>query len=144
LGFTKSDADHNLYYKVKDGYPLILVLYEDDMFLIGDEKLIDGCKRELTSEFEMKDLDLMGLKMWQRPDEIFLSQGKYIVEILQRFKRMDCKSMATHMVTNLKLLSDSSSYLVDPTMYRQLIKSSMYLVNTKTDICFEHIESIHG
>jgi hypothetical protein len=94
----------------------------DDLFLTGDEKLIDGCKRELTLEFKMKDLDLMGLEVWQRPNEIFLSQGKYIVEILQRFGMMDCKSMATPMMTNLKLLSDSSSDLVDPTMYRQLIE----------------------
>jgi hypothetical protein len=140
LGFTKSDVDPNLYYKVEDGCPLILVLYVDDLFLTGDEKLIDGCKRELTLEFEMKDLGLMhyflGLEVWQRPDEIFLSQGKYTVEILQRFGMMDCKSMATPMVTNLNLLSDSSSDLVDPTMYRQLIGSLMYLVNTRPDICF--------
>jgi hypothetical protein len=49
---------------------------------------------------------------------------------------MDCKSMTTLMVTNLKLLSDSSSDLVDPTMYRQLIGSLMYLVSTRPDICF--------
>jgi hypothetical protein len=88
----------------------------------------------------MKDLGLMhyflGLEVWQRPDEIFLSQGKYTVEILQRFRMMDCKSMATPMVTNLKFLSDSSSDLVDPMMYRQLIGSLMYLVNTRPDICF--------
>jgi hypothetical protein len=88
----------------------------------------------------MKDLDLMhcflGLEVWQRPNEIFLSQGKYTVEILQRLRMMDCKSMATPMVTNLKLLSDSSSDLVDPTMYRQLIESLLYLVNTRLDICF--------
>ena len=69
----------------------------------------------------MKDLGLMhyflGLEVWQRKDEIFLSQGKYTVEILQRFGMMECKSMATPMVTNLKLLSDSSSYLIDLTMY---------------------------
>jgi hypothetical protein len=49
LGFTKSDANPNLYYKVEDGFPLILVLYVDDLFLTGDENLIDGCKRDLTS-----------------------------------------------------------------------------------------------
>jgi hypothetical protein len=68
LGFTNSDVDSNLYYKVEDGFPLILVLCVDDMFLTGDEKLIDGCKRELTSKFEMKDLGLMhcffGLEVW--------------------------------------------------------------------------------
>jgi hypothetical protein len=78
----------------------------------------------------------LGLEVWQSPDEIFLNPGKYIVEILQRFGMMDCKSMATPMVVNLKLLSDSSSDLVDPTMYKQLIGSLMYLVNTRTDICF--------
>jgi hypothetical protein len=49
---------------------------------------------------------------------------------------MDYKSMTTPMVTNLKLLSDSSSDLVDPMMYRQLIGSLMYLVNTRSNICF--------
>jgi hypothetical protein len=49
LGFTKSDADLNLYYKVEDGCPLILVLYVDDLFLTRDENLIVGCKRELSS-----------------------------------------------------------------------------------------------
>jgi hypothetical protein len=140
LGFTKSDADTNLYYKVENGCLLILVLYMDDLFLTGDEKLIVGCKRELASEFEMKNLGLihyfLGLEVWKRSDEIFLSQGKYTVEILQRFGMMDCKSMATPMTINLKLLSDSSPYLVDPTMYRQLIGSFMYMVNTKPDICF--------
>ena len=34
LGFTKSDVDFNLYYKVVDGDPLILVLYVDDTFLM--------------------------------------------------------------------------------------------------------------
>jgi hypothetical protein len=90
----------------------------------------------------MKDLGpmhyFMGLEVWQRSYEIFLflSQGKYIVEILERFEMMDCKSMTTPMTINLKLLNDSSSYLVDPTMYRQLIGSLMYLVKTRPDICF--------
>jgi hypothetical protein len=70
LGFTKNDVDPNLYYKVEYSFPLIFVLYVNECFLTGDENLIDGCKRELTSEFEMKDLGLMhyllGLEVWQR------------------------------------------------------------------------------
>jgi hypothetical protein len=140
LGFTKSKADPNLYYKVEDSGPVILLLYVDDLFLTGNEKLITECKRKLASEFEMKDLGMMhyflGLEVWQKPDEIFLSQGKYAVEILKRFEMMDCKSMPTPMVTNLKLLSDTSSETVDVTMYRQMIGSLMYLTNTRPDICF--------
>jgi hypothetical protein len=49
---------------------------------------------------------------------------------------MDYKSMSTPMVTNLNLVSDSYSDLVDPTMYRQLIGSLKYLINARPDICF--------
>jgi hypothetical protein len=48
---------------------------------------------------------------------------------------MDCKAMSTPMGTNLKLLVDSSSEIVDITLYRQMIGSLMYLTNTRPDIC---------
>jgi hypothetical protein len=108
LGFTKSKEDPNLYYKVEDSGPMILLLYVDDLFLTRDEKLITECKRNLASEFEMKYLGMMhyflGLEVWQKPDEIFLNQGKYAVEILKRFEMMDCKSMPTPMVTEPKVI----------------------------------------
>jgi hypothetical protein len=70
LGFHKSDVDANLYFKVRGKQPVILILYVDDLFLIGDEGIIAWCKRELISEFEMKDLGSMhyflGLEVWQR------------------------------------------------------------------------------
>eukprot|EP00253_Pinus_taeda_P004308 PITA_04308 len=43
LVFTRSEADPNLYFKVEDDNPLILVLYVDDLFLIGAEPLIHKC-----------------------------------------------------------------------------------------------------
>ena len=63
-------------------------------------------------------------------------RGKYALEILKRFGMMDCKTMATPMASNLKLLSDASSETVDATMYHQMIGSLMYLTNTRPDICF--------
>jgi hypothetical protein len=49
LGFTKSKADPNLYYKVEDGSPVILLLYVDDLFLTGEEKPIVESKRKLAA-----------------------------------------------------------------------------------------------
>jgi hypothetical protein len=126
LGFSKSSANPNLYFKVGDGEPVILLLYVelyvDDLILTCTEKLITDCKRKLGAEFEMKDLGMMhyflGLEVWQRSDGIFLNQGKYIVEILKRFEMLDCKAMATPMVSNLKLLQDTTSEVVDSTLYR--------------------------
>jgi hypothetical protein len=122
LGFTKSKADSNLYFKVMNDEPIILLLYVDDLFLTEEEKLITGCKKKLAVEFEMKDLGLMhyflGLEAWQSPEKIFLNQGKYVVEILKRFDMLECKSMNTPMETKLKLLVDTSSELVDAMLYR--------------------------
>lgn len=59
VGFTRSSVYPNLYFKTIQGMPLILVLYVDDIILIGADPLILECKRELASEFEMKDLGLM-------------------------------------------------------------------------------------
>jgi hypothetical protein len=54
LGFSKSKADSNLYFKVMNDEPVILLIYVDDLFLTGEEKLITECKKRLASEFEMK------------------------------------------------------------------------------------------
>jgi hypothetical protein len=53
---------------------------------------------------------------------------------------LKCKSMYTPMETKLKLLVDTSSELVDATLYRQIIGSMMYLTNNKLDICFSLIQ----
>jgi hypothetical protein len=93
LGFTKSKVDSNLYFKVMNDELVILLLYVDELFLTGEEKLITECKKNLTAEFEMKDLGLMhyflGLEVWQSPERIFLNQGKYEVEILKIFDMME-------------------------------------------------------
>jgi hypothetical protein len=140
LGFTKSKVDSNFYFKVMNDELVILLLYVDDLFLIGEEKLITDCKQKLTAEFETKDLGLMqyflDLEVWQSPEKIFLNQGKYAVEMLKRFDMLECKAMNTPMETKLKLLVDTSSELVDATLYRQIIDSLMYLTNTRPDICF--------
>ena len=94
----------------------------DDLFLRGNEKHIVEFKNNLAKIFEMKYLGLMhyflGLEVWQSPEGIFLNQGNYVVEILKIFNVLDCKAMATPMDTNLKLLSDESSELVDVTQYK--------------------------
>lgn len=81
MGFVKSDTDPNLYYLVIKNEPLILVLYVDDIFLIGSSRLIKDCKENLATKFDIKDLGEMhyflGLEVWQQKGEIFLEQGRY-------------------------------------------------------------------
>ena len=68
LGFTKSKVDSNLYYKVEDGNPVMLLLYVDDLLVTGMDGLIVDTKWKLASEFEIKDLGMMhyflGMEVW--------------------------------------------------------------------------------
>jgi hypothetical protein len=140
LGFSKSHVNPNLYYIVVDNAPVILLLYVDNLFITGEESLIIQCKKELASEFDMKYLGLMhyylGLEVWQNHGEVFLGQGKYVINILQKFGMMDYKPMDTPMNTDIRKVKDPDSDPIDPSLYRQLIGSLMYLVNTRLDICF--------
>ena len=62
----------------------MLLLYVDDLFVIGMDGLIVDTKRKLVSEFKMKDLDMMhyflGMEVWQNADGISMGQGKYAIK----------------------------------------------------------------
>ena len=59
LVFTKSKVDSNLYNKVEEGNPVILLLYADNLFVTGKDRLIADTQRKLTTEFKMKNLGMM-------------------------------------------------------------------------------------
>jgi hypothetical protein len=57
LGFTRSKVDHYVYFKLIDDHVIYLVLYVDDMFLIGsDKEIIQYVKTQFSSKFDMKDI----------------------------------------------------------------------------------------
>ena len=118
-----------------EGKPLIIVLYVDDLILTGDDQLIKSCKEDLAREFEMKDMGLMhyfmGMELWQKDGEVFVSQGKYANEILRRFHMEKCKPMQTPLVGNWRKEDATSREVVEAIVYWQLVGSLMYLVNTR-------------
>ena len=63
-------------------------------------------------------------------------RAKYAIEILKRFRMEDCKPMAIPLVSNWRKIDASGSDEFDPTLYRQLIRSLMYLVNTRPYISY--------
>eukprot|EP00253_Pinus_taeda_P004398 PITA_04398 len=140
LGFSKSEANPNLYQILVEGKLLIIVLYVDDLILTGDELLILSCKEDLAREFEMKDLGLLhyflGLEIWQCNDGLFVSQGKYAREILEKFNMHGCKPVDTPLPGGWWKEDATLAEVVDATVYRQLVRSLMYLVNTRLDICY--------
>ena len=104
LGFTKSEVDANLYHIMVEGKQLIIVIYVDDLILTSDDQLIMSCKEDLAREFKMKDMGPMhlflGMEVWQKDGEVFVSQGKHANEILKRFHMEKCNPMQTPLAGN--------------------------------------------
>ncbi|KAH9293381.1 hypothetical protein KI387_041415, partial [Taxus chinensis] len=70
-------------------------------------KMIDETKKDLKRSFDMTDLKLMhyylGLEVWQKENNIFVSQIKYTKTTLEKFRMMDCTPIATPMENRLQL-----------------------------------------
>ena len=121
LGFTKSEADANLYQIVVEGKLLIIALYVDDLIIMGVEQLIHSCKADLAKEFEMKDLGLLHyflrLEIWQWEGELFVSQGNYAQEILEKFHMQGYKPIDTPLPRNWRKEDATSAEVVYATVY---------------------------
>jgi hypothetical protein len=140
VGLNRSPSEPTLYTKVNQkGKILIVCLYVDDLIFTRDLS-IDDFKNAMKTKFEMTDLGLMkyflGIEVDQSDDGIFICQTNYANEVLKRFKMLNCKLVATPMVIGIKLsMYDEGSY-VDPTLYKRLVGSLMYLTTTRPDIMF--------
>ncbi|GJU39191.1 putative ribonuclease H-like domain-containing protein [Tanacetum coccineum] len=78
----------------------------------------------------------LGLQVQQKKDGIFISQDKYVVEILKKFRFTEVKTASTPMETQKPLLKDEDGEEVDVHMYRSMIGSLMYLTSSRPDIMF--------
>ena len=92
LGFTRRKLNQCVYLKLIGDRVIYLVLYVDDMLLIGNDKeIIQDLKTQLSSKLDMKDLGAanyilgMEIKRDQEKRKIWLNQRKYVKIILQRF-----------------------------------------------------------
>jgi hypothetical protein len=65
-----------------------------------------------------------------------VSQGKYVREVLKKFKMDQCKVSYVPMQQNMKLYCDDGSKEVNDTMYRQMVGSLNYLTTTRPDIAY--------
>ncbi|GJT84946.1 putative ribonuclease H-like domain-containing protein [Tanacetum coccineum] len=78
----------------------------------------------------------LGLQVKQKKDGIFISQNKYVDEILKKFGFTEVKTASTPMETQKPLLKDEDGEEVDVHMYRSMIGSLMYLTSSRPDIMF--------
>eukprot|EP00253_Pinus_taeda_P033607 PITA_33607 len=139
--FDKCEGEPTVYIKEKDGKILIVVLYIDDVIFTGnDDYLIKNFKSVMKDEFEMTDMGLLryflGIEVDQNENGIFISQARYVNEVLGRFNMQECKAAITPTVMGLKLSKEDNNKDFDPSLYKSIVDSLMYLTTTRPDIMF--------
>jgi hypothetical protein len=113
LGFTRSKEDHCVYFKLIGDHLIYLVLYVDEMLLIGNNKeIIQYVKTQFSSKFDMKDLSasnfILGMEIkrdWKKR-KLWLNQRKYVETILERFNMQECKLVKVPIPICVKLYVD--------------------------------------
>jgi hypothetical protein len=117
----------------------LLLLYVDDMLITGDNsEHISHVKQHLSKEFQMSDLGplsyFLGIEVQQTSKGFYLSQSMYIQDLLDRSGIPDTRTVATPMDIHLKLRPQDGTPLADPTRYRHIVGSLVYLTITRPDI----------
>ena len=144
-GFTRCEADHSVYYSLKDdGAHVFLLVYVDDLIILANLlSALQSCKDSLNKSFKMTDLGeashFLGMEISRDRAARTLSihQGSYIKTVLDRFGMADCAPLSIPLAVGTKfppLAEKESSFMLQ---YQKLVGSLMYLmVATRPDLAF--------
>ncbi|GJY99775.1 putative ribonuclease H-like domain-containing protein [Tanacetum coccineum] len=140
-GFQRGKIDKTLFIRRDKGDILLVQVYVDDIIFGSTKKsLCTEFEKMMHKKFQMSSMGeltfFLGLQVKQKEDGIFISQDKYVTEILKKFGFTDVKTASTPMETQKPLLKDEDGEEVDVHLYRSMIGSLMYLTSSRPDIMF--------
>ncbi|GJT93621.1 putative ribonuclease H-like domain-containing protein [Tanacetum coccineum] len=139
--FSKGSVDPTLFIR-RDGKELLLVqIYVDDIiFAASTPELCDLFSKIMCSKFKMSMMGkisfFLGLQISQSPRGIFINQSKYALESLKKYGFDSCDPVDTPMVEKSKLDEDKEGKAVDPSHYRGMIGTLLYLTASRPDLQF--------
>ena len=141
LGYTVSLYDSALFLRRIDKGIILLLLYVDDMIVTGDDLSgIQELKDFLSQQFEMKDLGhlsyFLGLEITHYTDGLYITQAKYASDFLSRARLTNSKTVDTPVELNAHLTPSGGKPLSNPSLYRRLVDSLVYLTVTRSDISY--------
>ncbi|GJY42301.1 putative ribonuclease H-like domain-containing protein [Tanacetum coccineum] len=140
-GFKRGKIDQTLFIKKqKEDIWLVQVYVDDIIFGSTNKELCTAFEKLMKDKFQMSSMGeltfFLGLQVQQKEDGIFISQDKYVAEILKKFNYTDVKSASTPVDLEKPLVKDGDADDVDVHLYRSMIGSLMYLTASRPDIMF--------
>jgi hypothetical protein len=119
----------------------VLQIYVDDIiFGSTNQNFCEKFRKMMANEFEMSMIEelsyFLGLQIKQIKNDTFVSQGKYIKDMIKKFGLQDAKPMSTPIGTNDQLGIDASGNMVDQKQYQSMIGSLLYVTASRPDVIF--------
>ena len=144
FGMQKSKSDHSVFYKKSSSCIILLVVYVDDIVITGSHsKGISSLKSFLQSQFHTKNLRMLrcflGIEVMRSKNGIFLSQRKYVFDLLSKTGKLGVKPCSSPMVPSVHLTREDETF-EDLERYRRLVGNLNYLTTTRHDIA--HLVSV--
>ncbi|GJQ97528.1 uncharacterized mitochondrial protein-like protein [Tanacetum coccineum] len=141
IRFQRGKIDKTLFIRRDKGDILLVQVYVDDIIFGSTKKsLCTEFEKMMHKKFQMSSIGeltfFLGLQVKQKEDGIFISQDKYVTEILKKFGFTNVKTTSTLMETQNPLLKDEDGEEVDVYLYRSMIGSLMYLTSLRPNIMF--------
>ncbi|GJX47231.1 putative ribonuclease H-like domain-containing protein [Tanacetum coccineum] len=140
--WIKAMQDELLQFKLQQIEDEVYVCQPPDDIIFGStkKKLCTEFEKMMHKKFQMSSMGkltfFLGLQVKQKEDGIFISQDKYVTEILKKFGFSDVKTASTPMETHKPLLKDADGEDIDEHMYRSMIGSLMYLTSSRPNIIY--------
>ncbi|KAL5812189.1 hypothetical protein ACOSQ3_027139 [Xanthoceras sorbifolium] len=136
----KSKSDHSVFYKQSKAGIILLVVYVDDIVITGSNATgISSLKSFLHTQFHTKDLGmlkyLLGVEVTRSKNGIFLSQRKYVLDLLTETGKLGARPCSAPMTPSMHLTGDGE-IIEDPEKYRRLVGKLNYLTVTRPDIAY--------
>ncbi|GJX31235.1 retrovirus-related pol polyprotein from transposon TNT 1-94 [Tanacetum coccineum] len=140
-GFSKGKVDPTLFVRrVGKDIPLVQIYVDDIIFASTTTELCDQFSETMCSKFKMSMMGkisfFLRLQISQSPRGIFLNQSKYALESLKKYGMESCDPIDTPMVEKTKLDVDTLGKAVDPTHYRGMVGTLMYLTSSRPDLVY--------
>ncbi|GKA88016.1 putative ribonuclease H-like domain-containing protein [Tanacetum coccineum] len=140
-GYRRGTIDKTLFIKKEKNDIMLVQVYVDDIIFGSTKKSwCDEFEALMKSRFQMSSMGeltfFLGLQVKQKEDGIFISQDKYVSEILKKFDFISVKTASTPTKTHKPLVKDEEVADVDVHLYRSMIGSLMYLTASRPDIMF--------
>ncbi|GJU26419.1 putative ribonuclease H-like domain-containing protein, partial [Tanacetum coccineum] len=140
-GYKRGTIDKTLFIKRdKKDIMLVQVYVDDIIFGSTNKSWCDEFEALMKSRFQMSSMGeltfFLGLQVKQNKGGIFISQDKYVAEILKKFDLVNVKAAITPMETKVPLTKDEEAIDVDVHLYRSMIGSLMYLTASRPDIMY--------